>query len=474
MKKLLILLAWLLAWWMPFESIAQKKIWTLNDCISKALEQNIRLRQLKLSEKNQSVAVLQNKMQMLPNISASTALNYNYGRNIDPFTNQFLNQVVQSNSIQMQGTWNLFSGLQIQNTLKQNQSELAAWAQDLKSNTNDLALLIANQYLQVLLAMEIRETMRAQLNITGSQLNRAKVLYENGKASEGDFVQQQAQFENDVYNLVNADNQIRMAYVNLWLTMNEQPDTNNIIAIPQNLLPDLTYRPQPETVFQTAVSGRPEIKSAEFRVKAAQYGILAASGARLPRLTMFGNLSTLYSSSRKDITGFQWVGVDPIGFVSGSFDTVYSPKFKYETKTTALRKQLDDNYGKSFGLSLSIPISNGGSIHAAVQRNKINLEQQKLNLELNRQNLYKSIIQACIDLENAQKKYEAAKKNLEAQNKNYSFAKIRYENGGMSFTDYTIQLGAKTRAEATYIQSRYELVFREKAVAFYEGKTISF
>ncbi|MBI3234602.1 MAG: TolC family protein [Bacteroidetes bacterium] len=453
---------------------AQKKIWTLQECINKALQSNIKLQQLKLQQQNQNISYNQNRMQMLPSLNASSALNYNYGRNIDPFTNQYLNQVVQSNSIQLQANWTLFNGFQIQNNIKQNKSELEAWELDLKSNSNDIALLIANQYLQILLAIEIEATMRSQLALSQNQADRSQKLYDAGKISEGDLMQLKAQMSNDEYNLLNAENSVKSAYINMWLTMNEQPDTNNIIEIPNTLNPSTNNNIDALYIFMNNSANRPEVISGEKRVQSAMYAFKSAEGSRYPRLVLFGNISSLYSSSRKDITGYQLVGIDPSGFVGKTFDTVYTPRYKYETQTTAFGKQISDNFGRSFGLSLSIPIFNAGSAYSNVQRAKINVANQQLNLEQTKRNLYKNIAQACIDLSNAQQKYIAARKNFDAQEKSYSFAKIRYDNGSLSYTDFTIQLNNKVRAEATWIQSRYELIFRQKAVEFYEGKTITF
>lgn len=454
--------------------LAQNRIWTLQDCINKALESNIKLQQLKLQKNNQQILYNQNRMQMLPSINASSALNYNYGRNIDPFTNQFLNQVVQSNSLQLQGSWTLFNGLQVQNNIKQNKTELEAWELDLKTNSNDLALLVANQYLQVLLSQEIENTMRSQMAVAQSQVDRTQKLFDAGKISEGDLMQQLAQLANDEFNLLNAQNNVKMTYVNLWLSLDMQPDSNNVIEVPKSLLPASKGNTDALEIYSNNFANRPEILSAQTRVKAAMYGVKSSEGARYPRLLLFGNVSTLYSSSRKDITGFRLIGIDPSGIVGKTLDTVYSPRYGYDTKTTSASKQLNDNFGRSFNFSLNIPILNGGAVNANIQRAKINYQNQQLNLEQTKRNLYKNISQACVDLSNAQLKYQASRKNLDAQEKSYSFAKIRYEAGALSYTDFVIQLNNKTRAEASWIQSRYELVFRQKAVEFYEGKSLSF
>ena len=65
------------------------KPWSLQQCIEYALKNNIQIKQNMLNEKLSEATLLQNKAQVLPNLSGSISNSYNNGRKVDPFTNQF-------------------------------------------------------------------------------------------------------------------------------------------------------------------------------------------------------------------------------------------------------------------------------------------------------------------------------------------------------------------------------------------------
>ena len=80
---------------MSFISFAQNeanKIYSLEDCISIALENNINLKSTNLLANTAKVNYQQSKADMLPSVNGSFNLGVNDGRSIDPFTNDFINQ----------------------------------------------------------------------------------------------------------------------------------------------------------------------------------------------------------------------------------------------------------------------------------------------------------------------------------------------------------------------------------------------
>ena len=101
-------------------------------------------------------------------------------------------------------------------------------------------------------------------------------------------------------------------------------------------------------------------------------------------------------------------------------------------KETPFKDQLDNNLGKSIGLSLQLPIFNGLSTRTNVKRAKLNYEITKLNHELNKKNLYKSVQQAVNDASSSLKKYEAGKHSVDAQNETLNYNQQRIDLGLIS------------------------------------------
>lgn len=451
---------------------SQKTIWTLQTCVSHALENNLRLKQARLTRSNVQNNLRQSKLQILPTFNVFTGLNYNYGRNIDPFTNQYLVQGIQSNSFQAQTSVTLFNGLQNYHNIKMSKAENESTEFDLEVLRNEISLSVASQYLQVLLSSELVSTASIQYNSSVTLKNRAEVLYTNGKISEADYMQYEAQEASDEFNFVSAKNNLGMAYVNLWLMLDLPADTNRVIETDIAVVPAPRIFTDADAIFRDYGGQRPEVKASEKKVLTSYYALKMSQGARSPRLSFFANLTTLYSSSKKDILGYNLTGLDPSGIVGKTLDTVYTPHYTFNTKTTSYSDQLSDNFGRSAGFSLTLPVLTGGQIESGIRRARINYQVQLLNAAQVKQNLYKNIAQACTDLISAEKKYKSSVRFLEAQRKSFSFARLKLNAGSISYTDYILQQNQLSRAESQWLQSKYEFIFRQKVVEFYMGTPI--
>ena len=69
-----------------------QKSYSLDECISIALENNLDLKSASLRANSAKVNHQQSKANMLPSINGNFNLGVNDGRSIDPFTNDFINQ----------------------------------------------------------------------------------------------------------------------------------------------------------------------------------------------------------------------------------------------------------------------------------------------------------------------------------------------------------------------------------------------
>ena len=71
----------------------------------------------------------------------------------------------------------------------------------------------------------------------------------------------------------------------------------------------------------------------------------------------------------------------------------------------------------------------------------------------------------------ARSKYESSYKSYKAQEKAFAFTKARFDQGLMSYADFSIQNTNRIRAEINFINAKYEYLFRTKVIDFYtKGK----
>ena len=88
--------------------------------------------------------------------------------------------------------------------------------------------------------------------------------------------------------------------------------------------------------------------------------------------------------------------------------------------------------------------------------------------------LRKSVEQTYTDLRASGKKYDATKKQVAAVESVYKNAEKKYEVGVMNATDFLIQKNNFTQAESNLIQAKYDHIFKQKILDFYQGKAITF
>ncbi len=463
---------------LPLQAAYCQKVWTLQECIDYALNNNIQIRHSELITdlnkdlKSQSIA------SMFPSLNGNATQNYYYGRSIDPFTNSFTTSEVRSNSFALSSSLPLFEGFQLQNTLRQSNLNYMSSRYDLEKVRNDVVLNVVTFYLQVLYNKELLAYTKDQLEATKIQRDKVSRMYELGSLNKGNLLDMEAQLASDEVMLVQARSAYDQAVLNLTQLLELSVDTTFTVQEPVLSTPVLSAEQMnTNAVYTAALNNQPDVKSYELRVKSAEKGLAIARGARYPRLFLSGSLSTNFSTSSQDITGYEFFPPSPVfsGFTS-SGDSVYSflNNSRPVLEQTPFRDQLDNNLGKSVGFTLQVPLFNGWATKTSVSRAKISLEQNRLNLDQTRKNLFKSVQQAVTDALAAGKRHEAGEKSQKALTESYKFNEQRYELGLISTYDYLLVKNNLAKANADLLQAKFDLIFRTKVLDFYLGKPLTF
>lgn len=448
------------------------KRWTLQECIEHAIANNPQLLQNNLSVEQASINLLQSKAQALPTLQGSANHTYNTGRRIDPFTNLFAEQRVLSQNFSISSGVNLFSGLSNLRNIQSNQSALKAARFANDQFKNDIALQVTNAFLSVLLADELELIAESQAELAKEQTRRAQLLLDAGRTARGDFLQVQAAEANESLNLVNARNRRGLALLTLAQLLNlENPDEFDIQA------PDFSSvktDPPPynaRDLYTVALGNQPGIQSAAWNVQSAEMSLRAAKGAYFPTLSAFGGVGTGYSQLARTQVGSttQQQNVGSIGGQPIIID-VEVPVFEL----TPFNNQLDQNFNRTFGFSLNIPIFSNFSSRTRVSLAKINLDNIRLAEQIRKNQLRRDIQSAWFDAKAAYERFKAAEKSLEATNEAFGYIQQRFDAGVVSIFEYNASRNQLVSAKSNLAQARYELILRIKVLDFYQGNPISF
>lgn len=453
-----------------------QKVWKLQECIEYALKNNLQVKQSEISSSIAEANKQQSLFSFFPSLNGSASYNYNTGRSVDAFTNTFTTRSNQSANFSISSGVTLFNGFQLQHQYSQSNSSLKASKHDLDKIKNDISLNVAAAYLQAVYAKEETKAAEDRLKLADVQLAKTRKLVENDLLAKGSLLDAEAQLASEDYTRISSFNAYQNAILSLTQLMNLESAEGFEIEVPNIDLPrQETLSLSPEMIFKDALNRQPEIKSARWRTTAAKSGWKSSIGGRLPRLTLFGSISTLYSNQAQRIKGAPlFLGYQPTGSLTTGGDAVLSPSYIYEFEKTPFSDQYDNNLSKSFGFNLNIPLFNGRSTEMSIRRSKLNYESAKINQQIAEDQLYKNIQQAHQDAVAALNKYEASKKSSEAQTEAMMYMEKKYEAGLVTSLEYITARNNLTRAQSNMLQSKYDLIFKVKVLDFYAGKLLTY
>jgi outer membrane protein len=459
--------------------LVSSQAWTLDSCIRYALEHNLTLETSQLNvdiaEANQDAAF----GGLLPSLNAQATHGYNWGQKIDPFTNSFASARIRSNSLGIAANFNLFNGLQQQNTLKQANLNIQSSKLNFEKTRNDVALNVASAYLTVLLNMEIEEISRRNMESTDRQVARLGKLYNAGQISEGQLNEMLAQQATDEANLINSKNSVELSRLSLMqLMMLTSAEMQNFKVVVPNIekVDQSTLMGNVESTIQTALTNFPEIKSAQVSLASSGLGVKIAKGGRLPSLTATASFGSGYSGAAKIYTGTPSYSLVPIGAVESTGDIVVGIQPIYNSNDYRVKEfgnQITDNVNRSLFFNLTIPIFNGFSTRSAIKRAEVTALQASLKLEQAKQQLEQSVQQAHANVLAAYASFKASEKSVTASTKAFEWSELRYEQGLTNAVEYADARTRLDNARGNLTRNKFDYYFKLKILEFYQGKPIS-
>lgn len=461
-------------------SFAQQK-WDLKTCVEYAMNNNINVRQSVVQQELSGLTFKQSKAGIYPNLNLGGNSAFNSGNNQDPTTFTRVTENYLSAGMQLQTSADIFNFFSKRKTIAANQWEFLAAQANVGKIKNDIALSVANTYLQVLLAHEQVNIAAVQIGQTAFQLENTRKMVSAGTMPEFNATQLEAQLAADSGNYIAVKGNYNQALLTLQSLMNLDPgkpfevETPSVDQIPVELLTDL----MPEYVYAEALKNQPQQQANAFRLKAALNNKAAAKAALYPTLSAFGSLGSNYLSFNKRpiysklITGYQSTGlVADAG--NGVLYDVQSPILTNKDiigyiKPGTFSQQMSDNFRKSLGLSLSIPLFNGASAKTNFERSKLNIRSIELQQENDNQKLKQDIYSAYNAALVALQKYTAAQKAVDANNQALDFASKRYQIGALSMFELISTQNNLLRAKLDFSINRFDYVFKMKVLEFYKG-----
>ena len=483
MIRKLLVIAGLLAVWLPVSAQNASRTLSLKECVDIALEKNLRVKRSLYNVQSANVGLWQAKMAFLPTLNLGGSYGQNYGRAINPVTNQFINRDNNTLNAQVTSQLTLFNGLRLQNSFRQNRRDLDASNEDLQKAKNDVIINVVTLYINVIFNKELYENARFQLASSQQQLDRIKKQVAAGSLPKANELNQEAQVATNEVNLVNQENALNLSLLQLKQALQIPGSELVDVVVPELSVEDMVIDQTSEEVYQMALKEMPEIKSAVLRVESAQLALRASKGNLLPRLSLSGSATSNYSSANRDLqipTGTPDLVPtnQPIGFFdfNGTAVPVLGYQFnqQFTTREYGQIDQMKDNLFKNLSLTLQIPLFNNWQSRGAVQRAAINTEVARIN-EIEAQNTLRQTIESAYnDALAASKTYSSSLKQVNAREEAYRMNQQRFELGAINFVEYQISENDLFQAKSDLTRAKYNFIFRKKILDFYQGKPIDY
>lgn len=397
---------------------------TLQQCVDTALANNRNVKQQALTKKTKEIAYQQARLNLLPDLNASANQQWNFGRSVDEYYS-----TKSSTGVGISSNLTIFDGLKMKYSIDARKAEMYASESDLEKIRQDITMSVAAGFLQILLNKELLQIANDQLTVTKMSINQRKALIENGKMAEGEIYELLAQESKEELNRTQAENTLKLSKLDLAQIMELEHFENLEIVTPENLSENELVLLSAEGVFESAITHRPEIKGAEYRLKSNENNVLINKADYYPSLYLGAQSGTGYYNA---------------------------------TNADNLNKQFSDNFKTSIGLNLRVPIFNKFDVKNRVRTAQIGVESSKLQIENAKLELKKTIQQAYFNATAAKSRWEAAQKSEIASRESYRFTNKKFEAGRATLYELNQAKNNLTQVLSEQAQAKYEFIFRAK------------
>lgn len=412
--------------------------WTLQDCINYALKNNISVNTLRLSAQSSQQDLLQSKAALFPSVSGTVSQSLVNSKDADPVVGGFATQASFSSNYGLNSSVTLYNGGYLKNNIKSKDLSVQIANLNVQETQNDISLGIAQAYFNILLAEENKVSLEAVLTTSKEQLKQGKIKYDAGSIARKDLVQIESQVATDEYNLVNADNTVRLNKVSLKQILQLPVSYELNISTPDTIVAS-TSSPALLNALEDAMNTRPEVKNKDLSVQLAQVELEKVKANVKPTVSLNAGMATGYSNNQN---------------------------YHYFT-------QLNNNFYQSLGLSVSIPIYSRRTNKTNIEKSKIVIEQARLSLLETKTTLGQQVEQAFINWQNAKAQFNAAESQLNASKESYDITNEQLRLGAMNILEWQQQKTLYVQALQSYVQSKYTALLYNKVYEFYAGKGIS-
>lgn len=423
-------------WWgLSAHAQAQDNL-TLEEAISIGLERNYAIR---IAENEKRVA--QNlhhigEAGLLPTVDAQAGQNYSvqdvelrFRNEPEPLVRENARSSAASSSIGANYLLNLGSVFTFQRlgTLSE-LSQLEA-----KVTIENTVAAITTAYFRVVLEQQRFEMLENTLSLSEERLRISKDKYELGRASKQEFLAAQVDYNTDLTALINQEEIIANARIQLNELMGSAPDRS--LAIQDTIL--INQDLQLEELLNSANLNNPQLMAAQRQINVSHLQVRELQAQRLPQLNLFGSYNRQLTQAEAGI----FLGNRSRGF--------------------------------NYGFSASWNLFNGNVLNRRIQNARLLENTSELQMDDLRLQLESDLNQTFTSYRNSLRLLEVAQSNYEVAMENADIALERYKLGNTSALEFREAQQNALAAESRLINALFTIKEAEVELQRLAGTVMS-
>lgn len=409
------------------------KVWTLQQCLSHALENNIQLQQSRNNYLSGVEDTKQAKAAVFPSISGSVS---------QGFTNYPSSEMTPQNSYTgnygVDASMTLFQGRSLQTAIKQQKLQNRIDELSVSETENDIRVSIVTAYLQALYAKEAISVAENTAEASKAQRDRAEELWKAGSLSRVDFAQLESQYASDLYSVVSARTSLDDYMLQLKQLLElEITDEIDVVEPSDEDASILAALPSKVEIYENALAALPEVQQGELDVEAAELALKQAKSGYWPTLSLNAGIGTGHSSNSE------------------------------------IKSQMTSRFNESVGLNLNIPILSGRKNKTAVNKANLSIANSKLDLKSTEKEVLKKVESAYLDVVSSQSQYAAAEEKEKYAEQSYTLTSEQFSAGVKNTVELLTAKNEYFSATQQKLQAKYMALLSLKLLDIYQGNVES-
>ena len=407
--------------------------WTFNDCLDYAREHNISLKQAVLNEQISAYSLEESKAEWQPSLDFSTT----HGLTNTPWSDGKKN--AYNSNYGLNAGWTVWNGGKRENNIRRAEIQSSIDALSTLDRFRNIETELLSIYINILYNKESISIYEEAVNLSKAQADRARQLMEAGRLSKVNYAQLQSQYEQDRYNLVNAEGTYNTRRMELKRLLELGIDTDIVLKevewTPEEVLAEL---PPLQQGYEMALATDAQLQASELQKKMADIDIAIAKAGRYPTISLNAGVTTGYFSSGPD----------------------------FET-------QMKQAFNENIGLSLSIPILDNKKTKTATAKANV----QRINAALDEQSRQNDIAQDVeswyIDLKASQARYKAGIEKAASASLSNDLVNEQFNLGLVNTVELMTAHNNLLEARHSLLQAKYMAMLGHKMIEYYRTANIT-